>query len=100
VNMNDEQAAFLNKSEGNFVSFRLPDDIAHLGTQIYIVTQNGKSYTRQFIAGEGYLTDQASDLVFGLDGAEAVEKAVVTWPDGTSLEIANPAINTRHSLSR
>ena len=98
--MNDEQAAFLNTSEGNFVSFRLPDDIAHLGTQIYVVTENGKSYTRQFIAGEGYLTDQSSDLVFGLNDAQSVEKAVITWPDGTTREISQPAINTRHLLQR
>ena len=100
INMNDEQAAFLNTSEGNFVSFRLPDDIAHLGTQIYIVTENGQSYTRQFIAGEGYLTDQSSDLVFGLNDAQSVEKAVITWPDGTTREISQPAINTRHLLQR
>ena len=78
VNMNDEQAAFLNTSEGNFISFRLPDDIEHLGTQIYVVTENGKSYTRQFIAGEGYLTNQSSDLVFGLNETEKVDKAVET----------------------
>ncbi len=100
INMGDKQAAYLNRSTGNFVSFRLPDDIAHLGTQVYIETEQGRSYTRQFIAGQGYLTDQASELVFGLNGAEQVIRAVVTWPDGSEVIIENPAINTRHPLRR
>lgn len=100
INMGDEQAAYLNRSTGNFVSFRLPDDIAHLGTQIYVETDEGRSYTRQFIAGQGYLTDQASELVFGLNGADRVLRVVVKWPDGSQKIIEDPAINTRHMLQR
>ncbi len=100
INMGDKQTAFLNTGAGNFVSFRLPDDIHHLGTQIYIVTDEGKSYTRQAIAGQGYLTDQTTDIVFGLGNATSVEKAVVSWPDGTVSEISNPEINRRHSIHR
>ncbi len=100
INMGDKQSAYLNRSTGNFVSFQFPDDIAHLGTQVYVETMQGRSYTRQFIAGQGYLTDQASELVFGLNGAEQVIRAVVTWPDGSERIIENPAINTRHLLRR
>lgn len=100
INMGDKQSAYLNRSTGNFVSFRFPDDIAHLGTQVYVETKQGRSYTRQFIAGQGYLTDQDSELVFGLNGAEQVIRAVVTWPDGSERIIENPAINTRHLLRR
>ena len=100
INMGDEQAAYLNRGRGNFVAFRLPDDIEHLGTQIYVESQSGKSYTRQLIAGQGYLTDQASELVFGLNGADRVVRAVVTWPDGSQQIIEAPAINTRHDLRR
>ena len=98
--MGDKQAAFLNQSTGNFVSFRLPDDINHLGTQVFIETEQGRSYTRQFIAGQGYLTDQAAELVFGLNGSERVLRAVVKWPDGSEQVIEEPAINTKHSLRR
>lgn len=100
INMGDKQAAFLNQSTGNFVSFRLPDDINHLGTQVFIETEQGRSYTRQFIAGQGYLTDQAAELVFGLNGSERVLRAVVKWPDGSEQVIEEPAINTKHSLRR
>ena len=100
INMGDQQQAYLSRSTGNFVSFRLPDDIEHLGTRIYLETDVGRSYTRQFIAGQGYLTDQASELVFGLGEQTAVNRAVVTWPNGAERVIESPAINTRHVISR
>lgn len=98
--MGDQQGAYLNTSSENFVSFRLPDDITHLGTEIVIETSQGQSYTRKLIAGQGYLTDQTSELVFGLKGIDAVERAVVSWPDGTKTILLNPEINRRHALHR
>ncbi len=100
INMGDQQSAYLNTSSENFVSFRLPDDIAHLGTEIVIETSQGQSYTRKLIAGQGYLTDQTSELVFGLKGIDAVDRAVVSWPDGTNTILLNPEINRRHGLRR
>ena len=99
INMDGPQAAFLNRGEGNFISFRLPDDLRHLGTRIHLESARGKSYTRQWVAGQGYLTDQTSELVFGLGDQTRVTKAVVSWPDGTSKVIENPSINRRHRLT-
>ena len=100
INMGDEQAAYLNKGSGNFISFRVPDDLAHLGTQIRVETAGGWSGARQVVAGQGYLTDQPPELVFGLDGQSHVLRAVVTWPNGERLTLAAPAINQRHLVSR
>ena len=100
INMGDKQAAYLNKGTGNFVSFRLPDDLAHLGTRIRIETAAGLSYARQFVAGQGFLTDQAPELVFGLGDQDAVERAIITWPDGTQSALNAPAINRRYKISR
>ncbi len=100
INMGGPQQAYLNTGDGNFVSFRLPDDIRHLGTSIFIETAAGRSYTRQLIAGQGYLTDQAPELVFGLGDATEVQRAVVTWPTGEQRIIKNPQINTRYRIAR
>lgn len=100
INMGDEQAAYLNRGEGHFVSFRLPDDLTHLGTTIRIETEQGESYTRQLVSGQGYLTDQAPELVFGLGEAKSVKRAILSWPDGTQTVLENPAIDRRHAISR
>ena len=99
INMNDKQDAYLNTSTEDFISFRFPDDLAHLGTTVYIETENGRSYTRQLVAGQGYLTDQATELVFGLGDATKVERAVIEFPNGRITEVFNPAINKKYSIS-
>ncbi len=85
--------AFLNRSENNFLSVVLPDDVRTLGTRVTVETSKGTTYTREAVTSVGMMSDQTSTLVFGLGALDRVEKVTVRPVDGPVKVITQPLIN-------
>jgi hypothetical protein len=58
------------------------------GTRV-VVRAGGKTYMRDFAAGDSYASSHDSRLHFGLGTAERAEQVVVTWPGGRQSVIEN-----------
>ena len=82
LNMDGPLRAFLNTSQNHFVTIRVPDDARSLGTTVFIETTEGRSYSRQMIAGAGLMTDQSPELVFGLNKSAEIRRIIISRPDG------------------
>ena len=93
INMDGPLKAFINSSKAPFITLVLPDDLATLGTRVYLVTPFGKTYTRQVVDGSGYLTDQTPEITFG--ASQGALELVIEFPDGRKQIIPNPKVNTR-----
>ncbi len=98
INMDGPIRAFLNTSDASFITLVMPDDLDILGTRVHVVSQGGKSYTRQVVSGQGYMTDQTPELTFGLGRQNKVTSVVVEYPDGEVVTIENPRVNSRIQL--
>ncbi|MGB8221622.1 MAG: CRTAC1 family protein [Polyangiales bacterium] len=98
INMDGPVRAFLNTSTGNYVTVVVPDTVAALGTRVRIKTENGESYTRDVIAGEGMLTDQTPELTFGLGKLDQVLSVTISRPNGETEVILAPPINQKLSI--
>lgn len=90
INMNGPVRAFLNHSTHGFFKVSVPEQAKLLGTRIQIVTKSGESYTKEVLTSTGMLSDQTSDLVYGLGDSKEVEKVVIMRPDGTSQTTQSP----------
>ncbi len=90
INMDGPVRAFLNRSANGFFTVKVPENADLLGTRVRILTDSGQSYTREVVSGTGMLTDQAPDLVFGLNRSDTVKRVDILRPDGTIQEIETP----------
>jgi hypothetical protein len=99
VNMDGPVRAFLNNSSGNFITVEIPDTVAALGTRVSVETNNGKSYTRDVMAGVGMLTDQTPELSFGLGQLDTVLRVIIQRPNGETEVISAPTINRKIQIN-
>ncbi len=95
LNMDGPARAFLNRSEANFVTVVLPDNVAALGTRVNVADGSGERYTREAVAGVGLMTDQTPELVFGLAASQGPLTVTVERPDGTATVIDSVALGER-----
>lgn len=95
INMEGPTRAFLNKSTGNFVTVKVPTNARYLGARIRVETPAGRSYTREVIASQGFMTGQTPEYTFGLGEVSAVQQVVIDMPDGKTQFIKNPPINQK-----
>jgi len=93
LNMNGPMRAFLNTSEGNYLTVRVPDSPDMLGATVTLTLAGGKAVSRQVIASTGLLTDPTPDLHFGL-GSATVDRAELVMTNGQRKTIDKPAINS------
>ena len=94
VNMAGKPRALLNQSKNNFLSLIFPDTLESMGARAFITTPDGrKSYTREIFNATGLSTDQWTGLTFGLGQQDKIIKAMITWADGHTKTLHNPAIN-------
>jgi hypothetical protein len=92
ANMDGTARAYLNRTEGRFVSVRLPDALASIGARIKLEGANTPAQT--FVAGEGLTSDRTAQYVFGLaKDAPAPSALVVEWSDGKTTRIDAPPLN-------
>ena len=74
---------------GHFLSIRLTGvrcDRDALGATVTVLTENGVRRVRQVTAGDGYMSSNQRQLVFGLGAESSAKQVVVRWPSGTSQE--------------
>jgi len=98
INMNGPVHAFLNTSTGNYITVVVADTVAALGTRIRVETENGESYSRDVLAGEGMLTDQTPELTFGLGNLDHVRSVTISRPNGETEIVSSPPINQKLSI--
>jgi hypothetical protein len=84
---NGEVLAFENQTNaGNTLAVRLsdaPGNPTAIGARVTVEISNGARQTAEVTAGGGYLSQNGSELFFGL-GESQVQQIIVRWPDGTS----------------
>jgi tetratricopeptide (TPR) repeat protein len=69
---------------GNWVGFRIRAESGHpsgIGARI-VVRVGDRAYLREAGAGPSYLSQNFSDVLFGLGEATRVDRVEVTWPGG------------------
>jgi hypothetical protein len=62
-------------------------DPATPGTIATVILDDGTSMRREVVAGDSYLSSQDPRFHFGLGSLDHAATVVVTWPDGTSVEL-------------
>jgi hypothetical protein len=92
LNNDGPSRAYLNRSEGDAVVVRMPDDVRALGARVH-VEGAGPGYTREVSTSVGMGTDQTPELVFGLGNGGRAERVVIAWADGKTTSIEDPPLN-------
>ena len=87
--------AYLNTSKNNFITLKLPADVATLGTRVRVKTADGVSYSKEIIAGQGFMTGNAPEISFGLGHQTEISSIEVTRPNGKTTTIPAIAINQK-----
>jgi enediyne biosynthesis protein E4 len=98
INMEGPIRAFINKAAGNYVTVKVPTSARYLGARIHVEFPSGRSYTREVIASQGFMTGQNPEYNFGLGRDTIVQRIVIEMPDGSSQVIKDPKINTKISI--
>jgi tetratricopeptide (TPR) repeat protein len=101
-NIGDPAALVTNRSEGvgHFLNVRLHATASArdaIGTVVDVVTEE-RTWTKQLVAGDGYMASNERVLQFGLGRAPAVKEIRVHWPSGAEAVINNPPIDTTIEL--
>ncbi len=68
-----------------------------VGTRVRVFA-GGVSRIRQVVNGDSYRSQHSGRVHFGLDGASAVDRVEVRWPDGRQTVLEHPPINCWHAL--
>ncbi|MEQ9362655.1 MAG: CRTAC1 family protein [Leptospirales bacterium] len=100
VNMDGPARAFLSRGKpgetvGNFLKVVLKDNVENLGAKVTVRLANGDQHTREVAVGLGFLTDQSSEIIFGLGDATAIRSVDVVWPSGKRKTLRGMQVNSR-----
>lgn len=77
VNIAGKSKAFISKGgKANYLKVVLPNVIESIGAKITVKLDNGKTLYRDYVSGEGLLSDQSHIQIFGLGGAKATDISV------------------------
>jgi hypothetical protein len=93
INMEGPNRAYLNKATGNYITVKVPTSARYLGARIHVETASGRSYTREVIASQGFMTGQSPEYSFGLGRNTVVQQVVIDMPDGSTQVIKDPKVN-------
>ena len=95
INLNGKQRAFINKGgDANFVKVRLPEAVGSLGALVELERSDGVVLTQQFTTGEGLLSDQSHELIFGLGKEAKVKSLSVSYVNGNKTTLKTPEPNS------
>lgn len=101
-NIGDRAALLENRSKdvGHFINLRLHATSTArdaIGTVVEVAT-NDRKWTKQLVAGDGYMASNERMLQFGLGEAAAVTEIQVRWPSGKTTTVQNPPIDVTIEL--
>ncbi|MEM7359804.1 MAG: CRTAC1 family protein [Pseudomonadota bacterium] len=65
-----------------------------------MLTVDGRSKQGRVEPSRSYLSQIESTLTFGIGDASQVDSVTVTWPDGATVTLSEPAVNQRHRVQR
>lgn len=92
ANMDGAARAYLNRTDGRFLSVRLPDTPQSIGARVRLEGIHAPVYT--YIAGEGLSSDRTTQFVIGVPkNSPAPTALIVEWFDGAVSQIADPPMN-------
>ncbi len=99
LNIDGPLRAFVNNSDNDFMTFRIPDKVSYLGAKLELISENGRSYSREILAGQGLLTDNSPDITFGLGKESNVKFLKITFPNGEVKTISDLTLNTVNKIN-
>ena len=77
VNLEGKSKAFISKGgKATYLKVQLPSTIESIAAKITVKLDNGKTLYRDYVSGEGLLSDQSHIQIFGLANAKATEVSV------------------------
>jgi len=86
-NQGQRARAHLGRSPSRRLRVDVPDAVRALGVAVTVVTDAGRSPTQWLLSSTGFMSDHAPQLVFGLGGAERIERVEVSWRGGPQVII-------------
>lgn len=95
VNVGSPAKAYINNG-GNrhYTKLILKDTPSTIGSRITLETSTKKHLTHHFIVGGNLASDQNHALLFGLNFETSIRKIEVLYPNGRTLTLTNPAIDS------
>lgn len=70
-----------------------------IGARVQVQT-DGRTMTQTVMPTRSYLSQVESVLTFGLGEATTIDSVKITWPDGTTQELTNLAIDQSHEITQ
>ncbi len=85
INLKGAQNVFINNGGDNgYLKVKLPNTVESIGAQISVELDNNTTLVRNFVVGEGLVSDQSHVLIFGL-GKNRARKVSVETLGGQSI---------------
>ncbi|MEI7734544.1 MAG: VCBS repeat-containing protein [Ferruginibacter sp.] len=104
-NQNQPASVYKNNSreinQNNYIAFSLKGNAENpfaVGSKVKLYTGN-QILTRELFPSRGFQSSVEYKLLFGLGKINAVDSAIITWPNRTTSTIISPAINKLHSFN-
>jgi len=95
LNLDGPVKAYLNDGGSNhYLVVEMPDTASALGAEITVKTSDGKILSQQFISSTGLLSDQSSNLFFGLASSKKIEYVQIDWLSGDQSVFEEPEIDS------
>lgn len=85
---------------GHWIGFRFPEEAggrSPVGVRVTL-HDGGRTAVRTMVAGDGFRSQHANTVHFGLGESERVDRVEVHWPDGRTLTLREPAVNAYHRI--
>lgn len=104
ANNGDHPSLYRNNSfdKNNFITVQLAgtaENTQAVGAKVWLTIGNQTQY-RQLQLGSNYLSNNPVEAHFGLDKATKIDSLRIRWPDGTSRDFNNVAVNQRVRINK
>ncbi|MDA1060375.1 MAG: CRTAC1 family protein, partial [bacterium] len=93
INLDGPVKAYLNNGgKNNFIVVMLRDDVRSIGAKVK-VKAGGHEFVQKYITSTGLLSDQSSNLYFGLGALSRVESVEIEYLDGEKVLFEEVEVN-------
>jgi hypothetical protein len=92
ANMDGPPRVYLNRTDGRFLSVRLPDTPRSIGARIRL--EGVRAPVHVHVAGDGLTSDRSTQFTIGFPkGSPTPNALIIDWLDGTTTRIEAPPLN-------